>query len=82
VGIFWIDLAKAGSTEPLPYGLHGTSSPDRMNAQQSLGGLRLTNWDIARAVRLLPVGTPLEWRQPGLMPPSAAAPAAVAQPAH
>jgi LysM repeat protein len=82
VGIFWIDLAKAGSTEPLPYGLHGTSSPDRMNAQQSLGGLRLTNWDIARAVRLLPVGTPLEWRQPGLMPPPVAAPAAVAQPAH
>ncbi len=47
VGIFWIDLAKAGSTEPLPYGLHGTSSPDRMAARQSLGGLCLTNWDIA-----------------------------------
>jgi hypothetical protein len=33
-----------------------------MNALESIGGLRLTNWDIARAVRQLPSGTPLEWR--------------------
>lgn len=31
VGILWINLAKSGSTDPLPY------------------GLRLTNWNIARA---------------------------------
>ena len=62
VGIFWINLAKSNSTEPLPYGLHGTSIPDQMSIEESIGGLRLTNWDIARAVRLLPFGTPLEWK--------------------
>jgi hypothetical protein len=73
VGILWINLAKAGSDEPLPYGLHGTSIPDHMRAQESLGGLRLTNWDIARAVHLLPPGTKLEWKQSG---PAAAMPVA------
>jgi len=62
VGVYWIDLAKADSTTPLPYGLHGTAIPNRMRTQQSLGGLRLTNWDIARAVRMLPEGTPLAWK--------------------
>jgi LysM repeat protein len=62
VGILWINLAKPKSTEPLPYGLHGTSIPDQMNMEQSIGGFRLTNWDIARAVRHLPFGTPLEWK--------------------
>jgi lipoprotein-anchoring transpeptidase ErfK/SrfK len=58
----WINLAKSNSKDPLPYGLHGTSIPDNMNMLESIGGLRLTNWDIARAVRQLPSGTPLEWR--------------------
>jgi LysM repeat protein len=62
VGILWINLAKSNSTDPLPYGLHGTSIPDQMNIEESLGGLRLTNWDIARAVRHLPSGTPLAWK--------------------
>jgi LysM repeat protein/lipoprotein-anchoring transpeptidase ErfK/SrfK len=62
-GIIWIDLAKSDGLDPLPYGLHGTSIPDQMNTKESIGGLRLTNWDIARAVRLLPSGTPLEWKQ-------------------
>ena len=62
VGIYWIDLAKADSATPLPYGLHGTGIPNRMKTQESLGGLRLTNWDIARAVRMLPQGTPLVWK--------------------
>jgi lipoprotein-anchoring transpeptidase ErfK/SrfK len=62
VGVFWIDLAKANSTTPLPYGLHGTAIPNRMKTQESIGGLRLTNWDIARAVRMLPEGTPLAWK--------------------
>lgn len=61
VGILWLNLAKAGSSEPLPYGLHGTSVPSRMK-QEGLGGLRLTNWDIARAARLMPVGTVLQWK--------------------
>jgi len=62
VGILWINLAKANSTEPLPYGLHGTSVPDQMNALESIGGFRLANWDISRAVHRLPSGTPLEWK--------------------
>lgn len=61
VGILWIHLAKAKSPEPLPYGLHGTSIPGRMKSQEGIGGLRLANWDIARVVRLMPVGTPLQW---------------------
>lgn len=78
VGIIWINLAKSGSNEPLPYGLHGTSIPDRMTTQESLGGFRLTNWDIASAVRMLPVGTPLVWKQQrAAAPASAAVPAAV-----
>ncbi|MBC8128648.1 MAG: LysM peptidoglycan-binding domain-containing protein [Gloeobacteraceae cyanobacterium ES-bin-144] len=62
VGILWINLAKSGSTDPLPYGLHGTSIPSKMGALQGIGGLRLTNWDIARAVRLIPAGTALQWK--------------------
>ncbi len=60
-GLFWIHLAKSGETEPLPYGLHGTSIPGYMTRQESLGGFRLANWDITRVVRLLPVGTDLKW---------------------
>ena len=62
VGIMWINLGKGKGSEPLPYGLHGTSIPDRMRTLESLGGLRLTNWDIARAAHLLPQGTPLLWK--------------------
>ncbi len=62
VGIYWINLAKANSTTPLPYGLHGTAIPGKMNSQESLGGLRMTNWDIARVMRILPEGTPLVWK--------------------
>ena len=58
----WINLGKGKGSEPLPYGLHGTSIPDRMRTLESLGGLRLTNWDIARAAHLLPQGTPLLWK--------------------
>jgi LysM repeat protein/lipoprotein-anchoring transpeptidase ErfK/SrfK len=61
VGIVWINLAKGTDPQPLPYGLHGTSIPGSMTHQESIGGFRLANWDIARAVRLLPVGTELKW---------------------
>ncbi len=62
VGIIWVNLAKAGSTDPLPYGLHGTSIPAKMRTLQGIGGLRLANWDIARAIRLMPAGTALQWK--------------------
>jgi LysM repeat protein len=61
VGIIWINLAKSGSNDPLPYGLHGTSIPAKMRLE-GIGGLRLTNWDIARATRLIPAGTALQWK--------------------
>jgi len=61
VGVIWINLGKSGSTDPLPYGLHGTSIPAKMKLE-GIGGLRLTNWDIARAARLMPAGTTLQWR--------------------
>lgn len=84
VGIIWIDLAKADSPDPLPYGLHGTSIPDEMMGMYSLGGFQMTNWDIVRAARLMPPGTPLEWKQSGAITPAGgtAVPAAapVAQP--
>ncbi|WP_038170052.1 LysM peptidoglycan-binding domain-containing protein [Verrucomicrobium sp. BvORR106] len=63
VGIVWINLARGKGAEPLPFGLHGTSIPAKMNTQAGLGGFRLTNWDIARAVRLMPAGTQLEWKE-------------------
>ena len=81
VGVIWLNLAKAGTTEPLPYGLHGTSIPDTMHVHYGIGGIQIANWNIARAARLLPQGTELEWKQgavaaaPGAAP--AAAPAAV-----
>jgi lipoprotein-anchoring transpeptidase ErfK/SrfK len=61
LGVIWIHLAKEGSTEPLPFGLHGTNIPSRMRSDESVGGFRLANWDIARAARMLPAGTPLAW---------------------
>jgi LysM repeat protein len=61
VGVLWINLAKSVGGEPLPYGLHGTSNPAKMKLE-GIGGLRLTNWDIARAARLIPAGTALQWR--------------------
>lgn len=60
-GIAWINLAKATDPKPLPYGLHGTSIPGYMMKQESIGGFRLTNWDLARVIRLLPAGTDLTW---------------------
>jgi LysM repeat protein len=77
VGVIWINLAKAGSTEPLPYGLHGTSIPDTMRTHYGIGGIQIANWNIVRAARLLPPGTELEWKQGGLAAAPGAAPAAV-----
>ncbi len=80
VGIVWINLSKSDNPEILPYGLHGTAIPGKMSTKAGLGGFRMTNWDIARAARLLPFGTPIFWKQgapPGVAP-AAAAPAAPA----
>ena len=62
IGLLWLHLAKSGSDTLLPYGLHGTSIPGYLNRQESVGGFRMTNWDIVRTARLLPEGTELKWR--------------------
>ncbi len=82
VGVVWIDLAKSDSTDPLPYGLHGTSVPDQMKQMDSIGGFRMTNWNITRAVRLLPPGSPLTWGQPAMPLPASAPAAPAAAPAE
>lgn len=61
-GLLWLHLAKKGSDTVLPYGLHGTSIPGYLNRQESVGGFRMTNWDIVRTARLLPEGTELKWQ--------------------
>jgi LysM repeat protein/lipoprotein-anchoring transpeptidase ErfK/SrfK len=62
VGLLWLNLAKKGSDSVLPYGLHGTSIPGYLTRQESVGGFRMTNWDIVRTARLLPEGTELKWQ--------------------
>lgn len=74
VGVLWVDLAKADNPAPLPYGLHGTGIPSQMKSRSGIGGFRLANWDIARAVRLLPKDTSLLWRQTTTAAPPAARP--------
>ena len=75
VGILWIDLAKSDSPDPLPYGLHGTAIPSLMKFRSGIGGFRMTNWDVIRAARLLPVGAALVWKQPATPASRAAKPA-------
>ncbi len=62
VGLVWLGLSKTKTKEALPYGLHGTSIPRRFKSQEGIGGIRLTNWDIMRIVRLIPAGTPMQWK--------------------
>ncbi|MFA7344425.1 MAG: LysM peptidoglycan-binding domain-containing protein [Terrimicrobiaceae bacterium] len=74
VGILWINLSKTDNPDPLPYGLHGTGIPSQMKSRAGIGGFRLTNWDIIRAARLLPVGTALVWKQAAPPPARTATP--------
>jgi lipoprotein-anchoring transpeptidase ErfK/SrfK len=76
VGILWINLAKSDDPTPLPFGLHGSGAPSRMTTHSGLGGFRMTNWDIARAIPYLAPGTVLSWRQ---SPPPQIAPARPAE---
>jgi LysM repeat protein/lipoprotein-anchoring transpeptidase ErfK/SrfK len=61
-GVLWINLARSGEREPLPFGLHGCAFPSTMASREGLGGFRMANWDILRAASLLPEGTILEWK--------------------
>jgi LysM repeat protein/lipoprotein-anchoring transpeptidase ErfK/SrfK len=62
VGLLWLNLSKTKTKEALPYGLHGTSIPRRMKSQEGIGGIRLTNWDLLRIVRLVPAETQMQWK--------------------
>ncbi len=53
VGVAWIGLDRPG------YGVHGTVRPQDIGKTGSLGCFRLTNWDAARLLRALKVGTPV-----------------------
>jgi lipoprotein-anchoring transpeptidase ErfK/SrfK len=52
VGVAWIDLSKEH------YGIHGTPEPSTIGHMQSHGCVRMTNWDVRRA---------LEWARPGTL---------------
>ena len=52
VGVAWIDLNKPH------YGIHGTPEPSKIGHVQSHGCVRMTNWDVRRA---------LEWAKPGTL---------------
>ena len=43
-------------------GLHGTNDPASIGNRQSHGCIRMYNWDIAKLVPILPLGTPVEIR--------------------
>jgi len=43
-------------------GLHGTNDPSSIGNRKSHGCIRLYNWDIAKLVPILPLGTPVEIR--------------------
>jgi lipoprotein-anchoring transpeptidase ErfK/SrfK len=51
VGVAWIDLDKPH------YGIHGTPEPASIGRAESHGCVRLTNWDVARLVQMVKVGT-------------------------
>ncbi len=81
VGVVWINLAKTDDPTPLPFGLHGTNSPTRMGTHAGIGGFRLSNWDVSRAVSLLPPGTALIWKQSAPPQVAPARPAEAIEPA-
>lgn len=62
VGVLWMSLKKPGSTSVSSQGLHGTYTPDTIGRATSLGCIRLANWDIVRAAKLLQPGSVLSWR--------------------
>jgi len=53
VGVAWLVINVEH------YGIHGTAEPSSVGHLQSHGCVRLTNWDAARLVSLVKVGTPV-----------------------
>ncbi len=57
VGVAWIDLSKEH------YGIHGTPEPSRIGHVQSHGCVRMTNWDVVRAMQWIRPGTTVVFRE-------------------
>jgi lipoprotein-anchoring transpeptidase ErfK/SrfK len=53
VGVAWIGLDRPG------YGIHGTPSPEQVGRTESHGCFRLANWNAARLLRMVSIGTPV-----------------------
>ena len=51
VGTVWIGLSKP------TYGIHGTPTPSSLFRSQSMGCVRLTNWDAEELARMVGIGT-------------------------
>ena len=56
VGVAWLGLSKKH------YGIHGTPSPAAVGHRETNGCVHLTNWDAARLMSIVAVGTPVEVR--------------------
>lgn len=61
VGTVWIGLSKP------TYGIHGTPTPSQLFQNQSMGCVRLTNWDAEELAKMVSIGgTTVEFLQPGV----------------
>lgn len=61
VGTVWIGLTKP------TYGIHGTPTPSQLFRNQSMGCVRLTNWDAEELAGLVRIGgTTVEFLDPGV----------------
>jgi lipoprotein-anchoring transpeptidase ErfK/SrfK len=56
VGTTWIGLSLPG------YGIHGTPEPENISRTQSHGCFRLANWNAAKVLKMVRVGTPVDVR--------------------
>lgn len=56
VGVIWVGLSQTGC------GIHGSPTPEKIGRPQSLGCIRLTNWDALELGANLEVGTKVEIR--------------------
>jgi len=53
VGVAWIGLSLPG------YGIHGTPKPEDVGVTESHGCFRLANWNAAKLLNMVAIGTPV-----------------------
>ena len=54
VGVAWLSLDRPG------YGIHGTAWPEDIGKTESHGCFRLANWNAAKLVKMVKLGTPVK----------------------